>query len=125
MPPGALCSAPMSTNTTARESYGDWLARKMEEGGWSQRSLARAWNPDAPENARRSLKRYLKGVEPITRTREEIAKVLGSEESGPGETEEEGGYDPISILRARLAAIQDGLAEVAETVDQLAESPAP
>lgn len=74
----------MASTTTSRESYSDWLTRKMEEGGFSLRSLARAWNPDDPETARRSLRRYLKGMVPIARTRQEIAQALGSEETGPG-----------------------------------------
>lgn len=105
------------SNTTARESYGDWLTRKMEEGGWSQRSLARAWNPDAPEIARRSLKRYLKGVMPIARTREEIAKALGTEETGPVDDADEEAPDLVSDLRRLLA-------EAVERLDLLAESAA-
>lgn len=69
--------------TTERETYAVWLARKMEEGGFTQRSLARAWNPEDSENARRAIRRYLKGMVPIVRTRLELARALGSEESEP------------------------------------------
>lgn len=71
------------TTTTPRETYQDWLRRKMEEGGHTLRGLARKWNPDNPEVARRALRRYLKGVVPIARTRLEIARVLGSDDSEP------------------------------------------
>lgn len=55
----------------------------MDERGFTQRSLAREWNPDDPETARRSIRRYLKGMVPLRRTREQLAAALGSEEIGP------------------------------------------
>jgi hypothetical protein len=68
---------------TARETYAAWLARQMTERGFTQRSLARKWNSDDPETARRSIRRYLDGMVPITRTRESLARALGAPESGP------------------------------------------
>lgn len=65
------------------ETYGDWLARQMQERGFTQRSLARAWNPEDPETARRAIRRYLGGMVPIERTRHDLANALGSPESGP------------------------------------------
>lgn len=103
------------SNTTARESYSDWLQRKMQEGGFSQRSLARAWNPKNPESARRSLKRYLNGMTPHPRTRAQIAAVLGSKETGPADDDKEATYDPISDLRRRLAELSQVVEELAET----------
>lgn len=72
----------MPTNAT-RETYADWLARKMQEGGFTQRSLARAWKPEDPETARRAIRRYLGGMVPIARTRNELADALGSHETEP------------------------------------------
>lgn len=66
-----------------RETYQEWLARKMDEGGHTLRGLAKKWNPENPEVARRALRRYLKGVVPISRTRLEIARILGSDDSEP------------------------------------------
>jgi hypothetical protein len=71
--------------TTSRESYSDWLARKMDEGGFTLRSLARAWNPSNPETARRTLRRYLNGMVPRPSTQAELAKALGSDDSGPAD----------------------------------------
>jgi transcriptional regulator with XRE-family HTH domain len=69
--------------STTTESYGEWLGREMNERGFTQRSLAKAWKPSDPETARRALRRYLKGMVPIARTRSEIAEALGADESGP------------------------------------------
>lgn len=77
------------TSTTQRETYATWLERKMAAGGFTQRSLARTWKPDDAENARRSLRRYLKGVVPMQRARDEIAFALGSEETGPSDDTED------------------------------------
>lgn len=74
---------------TASETYSQWLGRQMADRGFTQRSLARAWNPQDPETARRALRRYLKGMVPIARTRLEIAKALGVEESGPGSSSDD------------------------------------
>lgn len=73
---------PMDSTTTA-ETYAVWLRRQMDERGFTQRSLARAWNADDSENARRAVRRYLKGMVPIQRTRNEIAHALGITETGP------------------------------------------
>lgn len=70
------------------ETYAKWLERKMAEAGLSTRALARRWNPNDPETARRALRRYLDGMVPITRTRLEIATHLGSQESEPAESDD-------------------------------------
>lgn len=88
--------------TTPRESYAAWLRRKMGERGLSVRALARAWNPEDPETARRALRRYLAGVQPIARTRGEIAEAMGSEETEPASDDEEEG-DLLAVLDQRLA----------------------
>lgn len=69
--------------TSPREKYSDWLSRKMDERGFTIRSLARAWNPENPDQARRTLRRYLNGMVPQQRTREQLAHVLGSPDSEP------------------------------------------
>lgn len=74
--------------STASESYADWLARHMREQGFTQRSLARRWNPGDPETARRAIRRYLAGMVPIARTRDELAHALGVKESGPQPSED-------------------------------------
>lgn len=68
---------------TTTETYAVWLRREMDERGFTQRSLARAWNPEDPETSRRAVRRYLKGMVPIERTRREIANALGSSSTGP------------------------------------------
>lgn len=65
------------------ETYAVWLRRQMDERGFTQRSLARAWNEDDPETARRAVRRYLKGMVPIERTRRELARALGCGDIGP------------------------------------------
>lgn len=77
--------------TTSPETYAQWLKRQMDERGFTLRGLARAWNPNDPENARRALRRYLKGMVPIERTRAEIARALGSDESEPANSDDEEG----------------------------------
>lgn len=69
--------------TAPAETYAVWLRRQMDERGFTQRSLARAWNEDDPETARRAIRRYLKGMVPIERTRRELAGALGTTEVGP------------------------------------------
>lgn len=73
----------MSEAATTSETYAVWLRRNMDERGFTQRSLAKAWNPDDIENARRAVRRYLKGMVPVERTRKELARALGSTEIGP------------------------------------------
>lgn len=68
---------------TSSETYAAWLRRHMDEQQLTQRSLARLWMPDDPETARRYVRRYLKGVVPIQRTREALARVLGVDDTGP------------------------------------------
>lgn len=75
--------------STKTETYGEWLGREMEERGFTQRSLAKAWKPKDPETARRALRRYLKGMVPIARTRSEIATALGAAESGPSSSDDQ------------------------------------
>jgi len=69
--------------TTSNGAYATWLRARMDEGGFTQRSLARAWNEDDPETARRAIRRYLKGMVPIERTRRELAGALGVTDTGP------------------------------------------
>lgn len=71
------------TTTTTRESYAQWLRRQMTEREITQRELARRLNPEDSEIARRAVRRYLKGMVPLQRTREKIATALGSEKTGP------------------------------------------
>lgn len=78
----------MQPNAT-RETYATWLARKMDEGGFTQRSLARKWNPEDPETARRAIRRYLGGMVPIARTRSELADALGSTETEPSSSDDD------------------------------------
>lgn len=77
---GGIHSCPM---TQTRVTYADWLRGQMEERGLSQRQLGARLTPDNPEIGRRSVRRYLKGMTPIARTREAIAAALGSSDSGP------------------------------------------
>lgn len=76
---------------TANETYAVWLRRQMDERGFTQRSLARAWNEDDPETARRAIRRYLKGMVPIERTRREISGALGCSGTGPAPDPEKEG----------------------------------
>lgn len=114
MPPGGLRSTPMQT-TTSQETYAQWLARQMEERNFTQRSLARAWNPGDPETARRALRRYLKGMVPIVRTRLEIARALGSPESEPKrqDADVEGDLDMVAVLRRKVAELSAAVEELA------------
>jgi hypothetical protein len=61
----------------------------MQERDLSQRALARMWKPEDPETARRAIRRYLSGMVPIRRTRDELAVALGSESSGPDSDDSE------------------------------------
>lgn len=73
----------MST-TEARPTYAKWLRNRMEERGLTQRSFAKLLNPNDPEAARRSLRRHLKGMVPLDRTRRIYAEVLGTgDDLGP------------------------------------------
>lgn len=77
--------------STATPTYSEWLRAQMEAQGLSQRQLALRMNPDDPETARRSVRRYLKGMVPIERTRHLIAAALGTgDDIGPdGESSED------------------------------------
>jgi hypothetical protein len=79
--------------TTRNETYADWLRAKMEAKGFTQRSLARVVaeiSGSDPEVARRSIRRYLKGMVPLARTRKVFAQALGTgDDLGPNEAEAE------------------------------------
>lgn len=75
--------------STTHAAYGDWLRQRMEERGLSQRQLGARLTPDNPEIGRRAVRRYLKGMTPIARTREAIAHALGTDEVGPDGSDEE------------------------------------
>ena len=75
---------------TQSESYAQWLRRQMGEQGLTQRSLARQWMPEDPETARRYVRRYLKGVIPIERTRRYLSRALGVEDPG---------HEPATCIR--------------------------
>lgn len=92
---------------TPRETYAEWLSRQMRERNLSQRGLARAMRPGDPETARRALKRYLNGMVPQERTRIDIARALGTDETGPSESsddDEEGSL--LADLQRLIAAAQ-------------------
>ncbi len=79
----------MST-VTGRENYATWLSRKLDEAGYTVRGFAKRMNPENPEIARRTLRRYIKGdVIPREPAQREIAEHLGSEEIGPSDDDDE------------------------------------
>lgn len=56
----------------------------MDEKELTQRSFAKLVNPEDPETARRSIRRHLKGMLPLERTRHVYAEVLGTgDDLGP------------------------------------------
>lgn len=61
----------------------------MDERGVTQRELARRLDPSDHENWRRSIRRYLKGMVPLAKTKQRIADALGSEETGPADADAE------------------------------------
>lgn len=71
------------TDTDVRQTYAEWLRERMEERQLTQRGLAKLVNPDDPETARRAVRRYLKGMVPLERSRRIIAGALESEDTGP------------------------------------------
>lgn len=76
--------------TETRQSYAEWLRERMEERGLTQRSFAKLVNPNDPEIARRSIRRHLKGMIPLTPTRQTYAAVLGTgDDLGPDSESEE------------------------------------
>jgi len=72
-----------------KQTYASWLRERMNDRQLTQRSLAKLINPDDPETARRSIRRYLKGMVPLERSRRIIADALGSEDSGPDDLDDE------------------------------------
>lgn len=64
------------SSTQTRPTYADWLRERMGERGLTQRSFAKLLNPVDPETARRSVRRHLKGMVPLERTRQVYAQVL-------------------------------------------------
>ena len=78
---------------TTRENYAAWLRRKMDDQGFTQRSLARVVSEIAgsdPEVARRSIRRYLKGMVPLERTRKVFAQALSTgDDLGPDDADTE------------------------------------
>jgi|DewCreStandDraft_4_1066084.scaffolds.fasta_scaffold11030_3 transcriptional regulator with XRE-family HTH domain len=69
----------MSTTEARRTPYAEWLRERMAERGLTQRQLAKLVNPRDPETARRALRRHLKGMVPLERTRQVYAQVLGTD----------------------------------------------
>lgn len=75
-----------TTNTT----YADWLRQQMDAEGLSQRQLGARLTPESPEIGRRAIRRYLKGMIPIERTRVAISAALGTDDLGPdGDAEDD------------------------------------
>lgn len=73
-------SPPVKIKTHPKVTYGSWLREQMAARGFTQRSLARALNPDDPETARRAVRRYLDDrMTPREPARVAIAAALGSE----------------------------------------------
>jgi phage anti-repressor protein len=71
-------------STETRQTYAQWLRERMDEKGLTQRSFARLVNANDPETARRSIRRHLKGMVPLERTRVIYAEVLGTgDDLGP------------------------------------------
>ncbi len=66
------------TSAAPSQTYADWLRDRMEERGLTQRSFAKLLNPSDPETARRSIRRHLKGMVPLERTRQVYAHALGT-----------------------------------------------
>lgn len=84
----------------------------MHDRGLSQRQLARLWRPDDPETARRSIRRYLDGMVPHDRTKQELARAMGSEETEPSSSSED---DKEGSL---LAELRMRLLEAAHLMDE-------
>jgi hypothetical protein len=97
----------MATTRTT-ETYAAWLSRKLDEGGYTARAFSKKMNPEAPEIARRSLRRYLKGMVPLERTKLEIAALLESDETGPVEgADDDEEDDLLAALQARVEELAD------------------
>lgn len=62
----------------AQQTYAEWLQARLSERNLTQRSFAKVINPNDPETARRSIRRHLKGVIPLERTRLIYAEALGT-----------------------------------------------
>lgn len=91
-------------SVTGRETYGVWLSRKLDETGHTVRAFAKRMNPDNPEIARRTLRRYLSGqYVPRDAAKREIALHLGSDEIGPDDDDDED--DLLADLQRRVDEI--------------------
>lgn len=64
------------------KTFALWLRRQMEEQDLSQRALARKWMPEDENKARTYIRRYLRGVVPIERSRRDLAATLNVEDPG-------------------------------------------
>ncbi len=72
------------SSTQTRQTYAEWLRERMGERGLTQRSFAKLINPNDPEVARRAVRRHLKGMVPLERTRRVYAVALGTgDDLGP------------------------------------------
>lgn len=99
---GALLSAPMNT-IAGNETYASWLSRKLDEGNFTVRGFAMKMNPENPEIARRTLRRYLSGqYVPRQAARDEIAAQLGSTETGPTASDDDEEDDLLAALERRV-----------------------
>lgn len=88
----ALYDCALMSTETSTETYAQWLDRQMQARGFTQRSLAKAWNPAKPEIGRTSIRRFLTGeTVPRLSTRESLARALGSRESGPKPSDDKEG----------------------------------
>lgn len=78
------------SSTETRTTYARWLQERMNDRGLTQRSFAKLLNPHDPETARRSIRRHLKGMVPLERTRHVYAEALGTgDDLGPDSEDDE------------------------------------
>lgn len=76
-------------SSTTNFTYAEWLRQQMDAEGLSQRQLGARLTPESPEIGRRAVRRYLKGMVPIERSRVAISAALGTEDLGPSDADAE------------------------------------
>lgn len=103
----------MTDRTVSPTWFSEKLLSVLDETGTTIRGLAKRLNPGRPENARRTLHRYLAGRVPGQPRRREIADAIGIDPSRlePDDDEEDDRVVRVRRIASELA--QRGLDQLA------------
>ena len=102
-----MVAATVASRTNHRPHFGDKLALELERQQVSRHDLARRLNPGEPENARRLIRKWIKGQHsPVRSSRVLVAEALGLESGHFDDEDEEEDAEMLDLLVALVSQIE-------------------